>query len=164
MMTLIKRFRARRREQGREGAATVEFAVVAPVLLTMALGLIQWSRAYDVQQELVTALRQGARLAGMDRQDVLQPGESTNDKIIADVRNFLDASGMDGDRADVRITSPGGSDNFDLDAPENELGYFELSISMPMDATTQNSGILGGDSSAYTAKVVFRNARGTLVN
>ncbi len=163
-MITLKQFRAHRRQQRREGAATVEFAVVAPVLLTLALGLIQWSNAYDVQQELVTALRQGARLAGMDRQDILQPGESANEKIIADVRNFLDASGMDGDRADVKITSPGGTDNFDLDAPENELGYFELSISMPMDATTKNSGILGGDNSAYKAKVVFRNARGTLVN
>ncbi len=163
-MFIRKRLHTRRQDQRREGTATVEFAVVAPVLMTLALGMIQWSRAYDVQQELVTALRQGARLAGMDRQDVLQPGESANEKIIADVKNFLNASGMDGDRATVKITSPGGTSDFDLDAPENELKYFELSISIPMSATSENSELFGNDGSAYTAKVVFRNSRGTLVN
>lgn len=157
------KIRSDNRGKSRKGVAAVEFAVVAPVLLTLVLGLIQWSRAYDVQQELATALRQGARLAGMDKQEVLQPGESTNEKIANDISNFLDACGMQGDRATVSVTHPGTNTPMDLDDPANELKYFELSISIPAIATKSADNFIGGDNYDYKAKIVFRNSRGVLV-
>ncbi len=45
----------------RKGAAAVEFALVAPVLCGMILGMIEVGRAIQVQQVLVNAVREGCR-------------------------------------------------------------------------------------------------------
>ena len=50
----------------RRGAAIVEFAVVAPVFLTLIGGTIEVSRAIVVVQLLTNASREGARIAGYD--------------------------------------------------------------------------------------------------
>jgi Flp pilus assembly protein TadG len=52
--------------RSRQGAAAVEFAVVAPVFLLMVFGMIEFGRAIMVQQILTNATRQGARLAILD--------------------------------------------------------------------------------------------------
>ncbi len=51
-------FRDRR---GERGAAAVEFALVLPVLLLLVLGMIEFSRVYNVQISLSNAAREGAR-------------------------------------------------------------------------------------------------------
>lgn len=43
------------------GAAAVEFALVAPLLLVLALGIAEFGRAYDTQAALSQAAREGAR-------------------------------------------------------------------------------------------------------
>ena len=47
----------------RPGAALVEFAIVAPVLFLLILGMIEFGRAVMVQQILTNASREGARRA-----------------------------------------------------------------------------------------------------
>jgi Flp pilus assembly protein TadG len=47
----------------RRGAAAVEFAVVAPVLIMLVFGMIEFGRAIMVQQVIVNASREGARTA-----------------------------------------------------------------------------------------------------
>ena len=49
--------------QRRRGAAVVEFAVVAPVLIILVFGMIEFGRAIMVQQVIVNATREGARAA-----------------------------------------------------------------------------------------------------
>lgn len=49
--------------RNRSGAAVVEFAVVAPLMIMMTLGLMEISRIVMVKQLLVNASREGARLA-----------------------------------------------------------------------------------------------------
>lgn len=44
------------------GAAAVEFALVLPVLLLLVLGMLEFSRAYNVQISLTNAAREGARV------------------------------------------------------------------------------------------------------
>jgi len=44
------------------GAAAVEFALVLPVLLLLVLGMLEFSRAYNVQISLTSAAREGARV------------------------------------------------------------------------------------------------------
>lgn len=56
------RFRLRYRPP-RRGAALVEFAVVAPVLLLMVCGMMEFSRAFMVMHQLNDASRHGARVA-----------------------------------------------------------------------------------------------------
>ena len=50
----------------RQGIAAVEFAIVAPVLITLVLGMIEVGRALMVQQIIVNASREGARTAVME--------------------------------------------------------------------------------------------------
>ncbi|SDE92777.1 TadE-like protein [Blastococcus fimeti] len=46
---------------GERGAAAVEFALVAPVLLLLLLGIIEFSKAFHNQGTLSAAAREGAR-------------------------------------------------------------------------------------------------------
>lgn len=44
------------------GAVAVEFAIVAPVLVMLLLGIIEFSRAYNAQASLSAAAREGVRV------------------------------------------------------------------------------------------------------
>jgi Flp pilus assembly protein TadG len=46
----------------RKGIACVEFALVAPLLTILLLGMIEAGRAIQIQQRVVTAAREGARM------------------------------------------------------------------------------------------------------
>ena len=46
----------------RRGAAAVEFAVVAPVLVAIMMGLIQSGRGYEAKNLLAGAAREGAAM------------------------------------------------------------------------------------------------------
>jgi Flp pilus assembly protein TadG len=54
----MMRLRGKRSERG---AAAVEFALVLPVLILLVLGLIEFSRVYNIQISLSNAAREGAR-------------------------------------------------------------------------------------------------------
>lgn len=52
----------RRPRRNRErGAAAVEFAIVVPLLLALVLGIVEFSRIYNVQIVVTNAAREGAR-------------------------------------------------------------------------------------------------------
>jgi Flp pilus assembly protein TadG len=44
------------------GAVAVEFALVAPVLIMLLLGIMEFGRAYNVQVSLSSAAREGVRV------------------------------------------------------------------------------------------------------
>lgn len=44
------------------GAVAVEFAIVAPVLVMLLLGIVEFSRAYNAQGSLSAAAREGVRV------------------------------------------------------------------------------------------------------
>ncbi|GAB3304595.1 hypothetical protein GCM10027451_10390 [Geodermatophilus aquaeductus] len=46
---------------GERGAAAVEFALVAPVLLMLLFGIVEFSKAFSAQSMLSAAAREGAR-------------------------------------------------------------------------------------------------------
>jgi len=54
---------ARRSQRARPGAAAVEFALVAPLLVMLVLGMIEFGRMMMVEQILTNAAREGARKA-----------------------------------------------------------------------------------------------------
>jgi Flp pilus assembly protein TadG len=43
------------------GAAAVEFALLAPILIMVLLGIMEFGRAYNVQMSLTNAAREGVR-------------------------------------------------------------------------------------------------------
>lgn len=63
------------------GAALVEFALVIPVLVTLILGAMEFSRAIMVKEVLQDAVRKACRLS-------IQPGKA-NAAITTEVNNIL---------------------------------------------------------------------------
>ncbi len=56
-----------RRDQ--RGAAAVEFAIILPILIALVFGIIEFSIAYNRQQGLHAAAREGARVAALPQTD-----------------------------------------------------------------------------------------------
>lgn len=148
--------------RSRRGAVAVEFAVVAPILVALLFGLIELGRAFEMQNLLEVAAREGARFASMDRDGLLDPGESANTKMVQDVTTMLASNGVPADRITVEIKDFENPDNdFDLDDPANDLKLFEVRVSVDWSAVSLTPVPMGHDH-PMTASVVFRNGRATI--
>jgi Flp pilus assembly protein TadG len=79
----------------RRGAAAVEFAVVAPLLFLLILGIIEIGRMMMVQQVVTNAAREGCRKAVL--------AGATEDQVYAVIDNYLTGSGISGH---TRAVSP----------------------------------------------------------
>ncbi|MEO2048964.1 MAG: TadE/TadG family type IV pilus assembly protein [Pirellulales bacterium] len=147
---------------GRRGAVAVEFAVIAPLLLSIVVGLIELNRTYDVQNTLEAAAREGGRFASIDRTDMLDSGQTANQKLIQDVENFIASTGMDTEGLEVRVTDADDpSSDFNLDDPANDLQLFQVRIEVPYSSISYTPV---DPLSDYTlsASVTFRNGRSQL--
>lgn len=85
----------------RRGTATVEFAVIAPVFFLLVLGIIEIGRMTMVQEILINAAREGARMA-------IVPGK-TDAQVTTTIDNYLAASSISGHSRSVSpslATSP----------------------------------------------------------
>lgn len=87
----------------RRGAAAVELAVVSPLLFAMLFGIIEFGWLFAVQNTLVNAAREGARLG------ILQG--VTVEEIEARTLQFLQPMGLE-DRVTVEITEATPDDPF----------------------------------------------------
>ena len=85
MTTLNGDRRGRRRERG---TALAEFALVAPLLLILLFGIIEFSIAFNRAQAVEAAAREGARLASLST--------TSNGEIVARVDDALAGITMDG--------------------------------------------------------------------
>ncbi len=79
----------------RNGAALVELAMVLPIFVMLALGIIEFGRALMVSQLVTNAAREGVRLASLDG--------TTNSEVEQTIRTFLTGSANVG-ATDVAIT------------------------------------------------------------
>lgn len=50
------------RERSERGAVAVEFAILAPVLILLLMGIMEFGRAYNAQVSLTNAAREGVRV------------------------------------------------------------------------------------------------------
>jgi hypothetical protein len=108
------------------------------------------------------AAREGARFASMDRDGMLEPDESANDKLIEDVKTFLATNGIPHDDITVEIKDhENPENNFDLDDPENDLKLFEVRVTVDWSSMSLTP-VAAGDDHPMTAVVVFRNGRATI--
>ena len=92
-----RRFLARRAaEHGESGQALAEIAIALPLLLLMLIGIWEFARAYQIQQVVVNAAREGARTV------VLPDAGADVDSATVIVNNYLSAGRVNG--ATVNIT------------------------------------------------------------
>ena len=92
-MVRNSRLGARRR---RRGAAMVEMALILPIFLLLTVGLIEFGRAFMVQQMVTNASRDGARLGSL-------PGIG-NSEVEASVRQSLTVGRIDSNVVRVTVT------------------------------------------------------------
>jgi TadE-like protein len=148
--------------RNRRGAVAVEFAIVAPVLAALVMGMIELGRAFEMQNLLEVAAREGARFASMDRDGMLEPNESATDKLIEDVKNFLASNGIPRDDITVEIKDHENPDqDFDIDEPANDLKLFEVRITTDWSSVSLTP-VAEGHDHPLSASVVFRNGRATI--
>lgn len=56
-----------RRFRSDSGAAAVEFALVVPILILLVLGIVEFGRAYNIQNSLSAAAREGVRVMAISQ-------------------------------------------------------------------------------------------------
>ncbi len=101
----------RRQGRQRRGAATVEFAFVAPLFLLLLAGIIEFGLAFRIQHALSSAARRGARAAAVE-------GASTYTLVDQIKSHCVQILGVDA--ADVVVSvAVNGSTGLDLSDAES---------------------------------------------
>jgi Flp pilus assembly protein TadG len=85
-MDLVMRSTLRTSRKGRRGAALVEMAIVAPLLLLMTLGLIEYGWVFLRISQINQAARQGVRAA-------VRP-DATEAQVTSNVSSMMNDAGM----------------------------------------------------------------------
>lgn len=97
----------RRLKFARRGQAVVEFALVLPLVLILVIGVFEFARAWNIQQVLTDAAREGARVAVVGS----GAGESAgviSAKVQTAIGNALSVAAIDPADANVALTGIGG--------------------------------------------------------
>jgi len=80
------------------GQAMVEFALVAPLLLMLVIGVFEFGRAWNDYQVITEAARAGARAA------VVADAGVTQDSVVATIRHALSRAGLNPSGANISLT------------------------------------------------------------
>jgi Flp pilus assembly protein TadG len=92
----------RRRLRDERGQATVEFALILPVLLLLVLGILEFGRAWNLAQIATDAVRESTRRC------VLADNTTyTAAWVDVDIRNRMAAAGVPTTAGTVEFSSPG---------------------------------------------------------
>lgn len=89
----VKRRVNRTKKRDRQGAALVEFALVAPLMILFSLGLIEMGRMTMVKQLLTNISREGARLATLPN--------ATNQSVTNELEDLLEGSSIVGSQITI---------------------------------------------------------------
>jgi Flp pilus assembly protein TadG len=82
----------------RRGAEAIEMGFILPLFVMLVIGIIEFGRGFEVAQILTQAAREGGRLGMLynviDQSDKDAGMDTSNEKVITDVKNFLAAAGI----------------------------------------------------------------------
>ena len=82
--------------QGTDGSILVEFILVLPLLVVLAIGFADFGAAFRLKQRLTNGAREGARIAINQRTiDLTQNIPKSVQSVRASVVNYLAAEGLD---------------------------------------------------------------------
>ncbi len=152
-------------DRARRGVATVEFALMAPLFVTLTMGVIQAGIQFSTAQTLTSALREGGRIASMNYTSKLLPGQTINQKVVTDIQNFLTAEGIKGNQVTVTITAADGAGSgstFNLADPNNQLALFKIHAVIPYSAVSSVT-FFPHTNTNISASVVYRLVQNGLV-
>jgi Flp pilus assembly protein TadG len=86
------------------GQALAEFALIMPILFLLIAGILGFGRAYNIQQVVVDAAREGARVAAV-QDTTMAPADPTRgpDSVVAIVKRRLQAIAIDTSTVTVNV-------------------------------------------------------------
>lgn len=135
----MRNLRTTRLLENRRGVAAVECAIVLPMMLVLVLGLIELGTALRAATIMQSAVREAGRLASMDWRYVVADGETPNQKVERDIRNYVTASGLPGDDLIVNITHAEGDSegsDFDISDEDNDLALMLIEVELPYSSVS----------------------------
>lgn len=127
----------------REGAAAVEFAVIAPLFLLLLAGIVEFGQVFRIEHALSTASRRAARSAMLVGAETTAIQQKTNDLVVSligvepqDVTVAIAVNGQEG--VNVSEAEQGDEISVTVSVPYAEagLGFFATFFS---DATLSSS-------------------------
>jgi hypothetical protein len=101
----------------RRAAALIEFAVVAPLLLTLLFGIIEYGYVFMIRQTVVHAAREGCRIA------VLQTTTEPYTEVTGRVAEIMSGTGITNYTVTMTHAVPGGSpmETVEVSIPADEV-------------------------------------------
>jgi Flp pilus assembly protein TadG len=135
----------RRSSLVRRGVAAVEMAFVAPIFVTLTLGMIELGRGIMVGQLMTNAAREAARMAIIDG--------STNTSVTNAAQSFMQsAAGISANDLSVTITtSTSGGGNSVANANPQDLITINLSLPYSKVSWIPPKYLAGKDITAMAA-------------
>jgi Flp pilus assembly protein TadG len=88
--------------RSRPGQGLVEFVLVAPLLLILLFGIIEFARAWNIRHVVTDAAREGARNLAVDNLAL------TYDSVTVLINRALGAAGLDPALATITLDDNGG--------------------------------------------------------
>jgi len=124
-------------DRARRGAAVVETAIVAPIMILGMLGMMEVGYAFMVRQTVTLASREGARAAAL-------PGGD-----MTDVNTAVDAA-----MSAANLTGYTTTSNIDSLGPTDV--EVSVDVSIPLDRATFTGSMLGGGSFNISSQTTMR--------
>lgn len=90
--------RVRRSMRNRPGQSLVEFVLIAPILLLLIFGLIEFARGWNIRHVVTDAAREGARYMAVDN-------GMTEAEVIEIINAALRASALDPANATITLVA-----------------------------------------------------------
>lgn len=126
-----------KRSLRRTGAALVEFAVVAPVMILFTMGMIDIGRMTMVKQMLVNASREGARQATLM--------DASNASVTQLIVQQLKSSGIDATvqtvPASITSAAPGATISVTVSAKADQVSWTKASMFMAGKTLTASTSM-----------------------
>lgn len=138
-----------KRMRSEKGAALIEAAITVPIILLISVGIFEFGRAYQTQQVLTNAAREGARIAVIEG--------TSDDAIRARVQQYISGGGLkalsDGDILINRAVAMTGTT-----ASSVEIRYpFEFMVLNPVVRLIAPTDTQTGAPITMTATTLMRN-------
>lgn len=133
--------------KGDAGQSLVEFAILVPVLMGVVIGIFEFGRAWNVDQVLTNAAREGARLAVIET--------SSEGDVIEAVETALENASLDTSLATISVD--GVEDDYGSPATVQIAYPYEFIFLGPIMAFLGDGEGDAPGAITLTSQIVMRN-------
>ncbi|MCA9194888.1 MAG: pilus assembly protein [Planctomycetales bacterium] len=144
---LAKRIPSRGQKGSRVGAAVVEFAFVAPIMILLTMGMMEVGRMVMVKQMLIHASREGARAAALPGATSLGVQAKINEELESLMLNDVQITmKVNGETQDLESASKGDTVSIGLAVPAASVSWvpqpvFALNQSLSAETTMRKESL-----------------------